>query len=118
MVLWLVERFAVFSHMIRLLSGARGRKIQEPGEKIPLSEEEKNGFFFKIIVYALVQSLLLNVCLLLQGGALRCVQRNTLQCVEQTEKPTVTSVPWNHWPVKKTKLSLYLTVVNVAVSLK
>lgn len=52
----------------------------------------------------------------LQGGALRCVQRNTVQCVEQTEKPTVTSVPWNHWPVKKTKLSLYLTVVNVAVS--
>ena len=54
----------------------------------------------------------------LQGGALRCVQMNTVQCVEQTEKPTVTSVPWNHWPVKKTKLSLYLTVVNVAVSLK
>lgn len=47
MVLWLVERFTVFSHMIRLLSGARGRKIQEPGEKIPLSEEEKNGFFLK-----------------------------------------------------------------------
>ena len=47
MVLWLVERFTVFSHMIRLLSGAQGRKIQEPGEKIPLSEEEKNGFFFK-----------------------------------------------------------------------
>ena len=54
----------------------------------------------------------------LQGGALRCVHWNAVQCVEQTEKPTVTSVPWKHWPVKKTKLSLYLTVVNVAVNLK
>ena len=67
--------------MIRLLSGARGRKIQEPGEKIPLSEEEKNGFFFKIIVYALVQSLLLNVCLLSSGRCSKvCTEEHRPVC--------------------------------------
>ena len=60
----------------------------------------------------------LNLRLLLQGGAVRCVQRNTVLCVEQMEKPTVMSVKWKYQPVEKMTLSLYLTMVNVMVSLK
>ena len=34
------------------------------------------------------------------------------------EKPTVMSVKWKYQPVEKMTLSLYLTMVNVMVSLK
>ena len=46
------------------------------------------------------------------------VKQYTFLCVEQMEKPTVTSVEWEYQPVKKMTLSLYLTMVNVTVRLK